>query len=134
MEIRELREEDREAAFYVGSQAFMGGSRDISRVNATDQTPRRNFGLWDAAGLQALTTVIDFRIHLGAEATVPMGGIANVACLPASRGKGYAGECLKYVLERMREAASASPRSFRLALTTTSASAGYGPASNAPTR
>ncbi|HLV81992.1 MAG TPA: GNAT family N-acetyltransferase, partial [Chthonomonadaceae bacterium] len=30
--------------------------------------------------------------------------IAGVACLPASRGRGYAGAGLKYALERMREA------------------------------
>ena len=104
MEIRELKTEEREAAFFLGSQAFMSGSRDMSRLDHPDRLPRKTYGVWDAAGLQTMVGVIEYQIHLGAEVTVPMGGIAAVACLPASRGKGYAGQCLKYSLERMREA------------------------------
>ena len=104
MEIRELREDEREAALFLGSQAFMNGSRDMSRADHPDRLPRKTFGVWDAAGLQAMVGVIEYRIHLGAEATVPMGGVAGVACLPASRGKGYAAQCIKFSLERMREA------------------------------
>ncbi len=107
MEIRELRADEREAAFYLGSQAFMNGSRDMSRMDHPDRLPRKTFGVWDSAGLQAMVGVIEYQIHLGAEATVPMGGIAAVACLPASRGKGYAGQCLKYALEQMRESGQA---------------------------
>ncbi len=104
MEIRELKSEEREAAFYLGSQAFMNGSRDMSRLDHADRLARKTFGVWDAAGLQTMVGVVEYQIHLGADAIVPMGGIAAVACLPASRGKGYAGQCLKYSLERMREA------------------------------
>ena len=104
MEIRELREDERESAFYLGSQAFMGGSRDMSRINHPDRFARSTFGVWDEAGLQAMVGVIKYRVHVGAGSIVPMGGVAAVACLPASRGKGYAGVCLKYSLEQMREA------------------------------
>lgn len=107
MEIREIREDEREAAFALGSQAFMNGSRDMSRYHHPDRLPRRAFGVWDAAGLQAMAAVIDFEIYLGHEATVSMGGVASVACLPASRSKGYAGLCLKFSLEQMREAGQA---------------------------
>ncbi len=104
MEIRELQEGEREAASYLGSQAFMNGSRDMSRMDSPDRLPRKTFGVWDDAGLQAMVGVIEYEIYLGAEVTVPMGGVAAVASLPASRGKGYAGACLKYSLERMRDA------------------------------
>ena len=103
MEIREILEDEREAAFYLGSQAFSQGSRDMGRMDHPDRPARSSFGVWDSAGLQAAVSVIKYNIHLGAEATVPMGGVAGVACLPASRGKGYAGACMKFALERMRD-------------------------------
>jgi predicted acetyltransferase len=104
VEIRELRADEGKAAFYLCSQAFMDGSRDMSRMEDPDELPHATFGVWDEAGLQAMVTIIQYHIHLGPESTVPMGGVAGVACLPASRGKGYAGLCLKYSLERMRDA------------------------------
>jgi predicted acetyltransferase len=104
LEIREVRDDERELAFYIGSQAFMQGSRDMSRLNHPDRLPRKTYGVWDDAGLQAMVGVIEYEIQLGARVTVPMGGVAAVACLPASRGKGYAGECIRYSLERMRDA------------------------------
>jgi len=103
LEIREVRDDERELAFYIGSQAFMQGSRDMSRLNHPDRLPRKTYGVFDDAGLQAMVGVIQYKIQLGARVTVPMGGVAAVACLPASRGKGYAGECIRYSLERMRD-------------------------------
>lgn len=103
MEIRELRDDEREAAFYVGSQAFANGNRDMSRIDHPDRRPRTTFGLWDESGLQAMASIIPFQTHFGRDITIPMGGVAGVACLPASRGKGYAGDCLKHALRHMRE-------------------------------
>ena len=103
MEIREVQPDEREDAFYLGSQAFLQGSRDMSRINHPDRLPRSTYGVWDENGLQAMVGVIEYRVHLGPGVIVPMGGVAAVACLPASRGKGYAGKCLKYALERMRD-------------------------------
>ena len=104
MEIRKLREDESERAFYLGSQAFMFGSRDQSWRTDINKPDFVEFGVWDEAGLQAKATIIPFQLYMGAEQVVSMGGVAGVACLPASRGKGYAGTCLKYSLERMREA------------------------------
>jgi predicted acetyltransferase len=104
VEIREVREDEREAAYYIGSQAFRQGARDNSMMNRPDQLPRVTFGVWDAAGMQAKVTILAYRVYLGPDVVVPMGGVAGVACLPASRGKGYAGKCLKYSMERMRDA------------------------------
>jgi len=103
LEIREIRPEEREAAFYVGSQAFMQGGRDMSFLDHPDKLARRTFGIWDEGGLQAMAGVLDYRIQLGTAPAARMGGVAAVACLPASRGKGYAADCLRYTLERMRE-------------------------------
>ena len=101
MEVREIREDEREAAFYVASQAFASGSRDMSRMSHPDRLPRAIFGVWDETGLQAVASVIQYEIYLGDTSTTPMGGIAAVACLPASRGKGYAGTVLRFAMERI---------------------------------
>ena len=86
MEIRKLREDESERAFYLGSQAFMFGSRDQSWRTDANKPDFVEFGVWDEAGLQAKATIIPFQLYMGAEAIVPMGGVAGVACLPASRG------------------------------------------------
>lgn len=104
MEIREIRDDEQEAAFYVGSQAFMQGSRDMGWMNDPNRLPRVSYGVWDEAGLQARVSIVQYRVHFGPEILLPMGGVAGVACLPASRGKGYAGACMRFSLERMRDA------------------------------
>lgn len=104
MEIRQIREEEIEASLYLASQAFFHGQRDISRFLPPDRSSMAGFGVWDEGGMQAQVIVLRFQVHMGPKVTLPMGGIAGVCCLPASRGKGYAGACLHYSLERMREA------------------------------
>jgi len=104
MEIRPITEAEQDQAIYVGSQAFARGARDHTYRDDPNEDTSVSFGIWDEAGLQAKVVVVDYRVHLGPEVVVPMGGIAGVACLPASRGRGYAGAGLKYALERMREA------------------------------
>ncbi len=107
MEIRQIREEEIEASLYLASQAFFHGQREIGRFLPPDRSSMAGFGVWDEAGMQAQVIVLQFQVHMGPKVTLPMGGIAGVCCLPASRGKGYAGECLRYSLERMREAGQA---------------------------
>ena len=104
MEIRILTDDDRVDAFYLSSQAFMHGNRDMSWINNPNRDTTVAYGIWDEAGLQAKVVVVSYRVHLGAEVVVPMGGIAGVACLPASRGRGYAGAGLRHALAQMREA------------------------------
>jgi predicted acetyltransferase len=104
MQIRPIREEELESSLYLASQAFFNGQREIDRFLPPDRSNVAGFGVWDEAGLQAQVIVLPFQVHMGPRVTLPMGGIAGVCCLPASRGKGYAGKCLRYSLERMREA------------------------------
>jgi predicted acetyltransferase len=104
VEIRPLTEEHKSESLYVGAQAFGQGERGPSWLDAPNRPDLDGWGLWDAAGLQARLYVNRYQIHLGPEAVVPMGGVAGVACLPASRGKGCAGALMRYALERMREA------------------------------
>lgn len=105
MQIREIREEDHDRYEYIGRQAFSHGRRSgTSWFRDPNSPPMDMIGAWDEAGLQARLCIVAYQIYLGDRAVVPMGGIGGVACLPASRGKGYAGELLKTALQRMVDA------------------------------
>jgi predicted acetyltransferase len=103
MEIKEISEGELEARFYLSSQAFGHGNRDMGYYQDPNRMDQDNYGVYDDNGLQAKISVVCFHSHIGADTVVPMGGIGGVACLPASRGKGYVGAGLKYTLERMRD-------------------------------
>lgn len=108
MEIREVGDEDIERAVYIGRQAFALGDRGgTSRLTDPNRPPMKILGVWDEQGLQARLCILGFEVHLGPDTIVPMGGIGGVACLPASRGKGYAGLLMRHSLERMRDAGQA---------------------------
>jgi predicted acetyltransferase len=104
VEIREYGPEEEERASYIGRQAFAHGSRGGSSWMADPNCPTlTSLGVYDEGGMQARLNIIHYQVHLGADVVVPMGGIGGVACLPASRGKGYVGALLTVTLERMRD-------------------------------
>ncbi len=104
MEIRELRADEQETATYIGRQAFAHGSRGGTGWHADPNCPTlTSLGVFDEAGMQARLNIIHYRVHLGANVVMPMGGIGGVACLPASRGKGYTGKLLQAALAQMRD-------------------------------
>ncbi len=103
MEIRKLTDNDRDAVFRVLSHAFMNGDRDPSWFNEP-MPPLESWGVWEGDRLEATATVLAFDMHLGGDAVAKMGGVAGVASLPASRGKGYARDVLAQALEGMRDA------------------------------
>jgi len=105
LEIRALREEEKDLAYAVWSQAFERGDRamaDWRDWEATISGEATTYGVWDAAGLQATFFIVDYRIHFGPDLVLPMAGVNGVACLPAARGRGYASAGMKYCFERMR--------------------------------
>ena len=103
MEIRELSAEEQEFATYIGRQAFAHGNRGGTGWHSDPNCPTlTSLGVFDEAGMQARLNIIHYRVHLGAGVVVPMGGIGGVACLPASRGKGYTGKLLQVTLAKMR--------------------------------
>ena len=107
MELREITDDLLQEAFVLGTQAFNQGARDDqfaeNRLKDPNRMPATSYGLWDEHGLQAKAVVIHYQQHFGPHCVFPMGGIAGVACLPASRGKGYAGIVLRHALEQMHE-------------------------------
>lgn len=104
MEIRVLTKEETSLGRRIWAQAFSHGEFSIVD-DYVDSTHGKSYicGAFDDSGLQCVVVVNDYRIYLGDRAVVKMGGIGGVACLPASRGKGYAGACLRYSIAQMRE-------------------------------
>ncbi len=105
LEIRVLTPEEIPLANPIWAQAFHHGERRDSVGDWVDTTHGKSYtcGVFDSAGLQAVVVVNDYRIYLADRAVVPMGGIGGVACMPAVRGKGYAGKCLEFTIAQMRE-------------------------------
>lgn len=104
MEIRVLTKEESSLGRPIWAQAFSHGGFSIVDDHVdTSHGESYICGVFDEAGLQCVVVVNDYRIYLGDRAIVPMGGIGGVACLPAVRGKGYAGACLRYSIAQMRE-------------------------------
>src|SRR5579871_4731609 len=107
MEIRRLTSDELPLAHYVWSQAFERGDREMlqwKEWEALFPEGRVTYGVWDEAGLQATVLVLDCKMHFGPAVILPMGAVAGVACLPATRGRGYASDGVKHALQRMREA------------------------------
>lgn len=102
-----LSPEEREEGLRIRSFAFERGGRNLDYWRRfMDALPPRSIdiGIREPAGLQAVLGVIDYDCYFGPNSILSMGGIAAVATLPASRGKGYAGVLLDSALERMRDA------------------------------
>jgi len=104
VEIRRLTEADKPSANYIASLAFMCGQRQVDWADDPNQADFVAYGAFDERGLQAETVILDHRVQMGPDVTLPMGGIAGVASLPAARGRGYVGALLRRSLEHMREA------------------------------
>lgn len=104
MEIKQFGPEERDRMFYIGSQAFRSGTRDSGYLEDPNKPDMVCYGAYENGRMQARIVIIPYQVHMGAERILPMGGIAGVACLPASRGKGYASALMRFALERMRDA------------------------------
>lgn len=104
MEVRQLRDDEKEMAYALSSLAFMQGSRRIPWADDPNQPKATAYGVWDERGFQAQAVVLSYRAHMGPKAVLPLGGIAGVACKPASRGRGYAKAALVATLRHMRDA------------------------------
>ena len=103
MELRPVERKDPRQS-YLMNMAFNRGCFNEQAVDeGEDIEGISTIGAWENDRLCASVTVVHFQCHFGAHQIAPMGGIAGVACMPADRGKSYAGICLKRVLEMMRE-------------------------------
>ncbi|MEX0800768.1 MAG: GNAT family N-acetyltransferase [Dehalococcoidia bacterium] len=103
VEIRPVSEEERPRAQVILSYAFTGDRSDDmhERTGYLDQFGQA-YGLYEDGEMVACLTVFRLRMFLQG-ASLPLGGVVGVACLPEHRRKGYVGQLLRYALERMRE-------------------------------
>ena len=103
-ELRALTPDDDAALSRLMSEAFSGGSRpsapepeeDKDRVSTT-------LGVFDGTRLVAAATIHDLHMIWG-QTTLPMGGIAGVACAAEQRGRGHVGRLMGESLRAMRDA------------------------------
>lgn len=103
IEVRRLRDDEKELALAVASQAFAQGARHTPWADDPNQPQAAAYGVFDERGFQAQAVVLSFRAHMGPEIVLPLGGIAGVACKPAARGRGYARAALLAALRHMRD-------------------------------
>ncbi len=108
LEIRKITREECPAALALWAHAFEGGSADTSDwdddMDELVEGDAPTYGIFDAGGLQAAVLINAYESVFGPDVVLKMGGIGGVACLPASRGKGYARAGIRHALERMRDA------------------------------
>ena len=108
MDIRQITEEGWPDALALWAQAFEGGAvaapawDDEFEELKTGASP--TFGIFDENGLQAAVLINAYESYFGPDVILKMGGIGGVACLPASRGKGYARAGIRHALAQMRDA------------------------------
>src|SRR5690348_16420780 len=101
IEIRELDAGDAAAWAWVGAQAYRRGDLGDG-VPGWPEGEFTRFGLFEDGQQVAQFGLRHYQIYFGGR-SVPMGGIASVACLPLARGKGYVEALLQWGLEAMRE-------------------------------
>ena len=107
MDIRQLTGEELEQQYYVWSQAFEHGKRDMSEWRDDDRNNSARqavYGIYEDAGLQAAFLLVNMHLHFGPDVVVPMGAVNGVAVLPDARGKGYASAGVRHLLQQMRRA------------------------------
>ena len=105
MDIRQLMGEELEKQYYLWSQAFENGKRDMSEWRDWDRDNHDRqavYGIYDESGLQGTFLLVNMHLHFGPDVVVPMGAVNGVAVLPGSRGKGYASTGVRHLLEQMR--------------------------------
>ena len=116
MEIRKIRDDERELAFYLGSQAFGFGTKEGLQSTEKRWDKWADYGVWDENGLQAKVRAIEFNIHMGQNVVAPMGGIAGVATWAHARGQGHVDKLLQESLVRMRDAGQTLSEIFTIDL------------------
>ena len=108
MNIRPITKEEWPDTLAIWAQAFEGGAKDMSgwdvEADELEEGLQNTFGLFDESGLQSVVLINAYEAYFGPDVLLKMGGIGGVACLPASRGKGYTPLGIRHALARMRDA------------------------------
>ncbi len=100
-EIRAIREDELDRAHFILGYAFTTDRSPEARMKHVESMGR-SFALYEDGEMAACLRILPLRMFLHG-ASVPLGGVSGVACLPEHRRKGYVGQLLRHALTVMRE-------------------------------
>ena len=101
--IRPVTEDDAERAHFILAYSFTADRSDEGRARMQHvESMGPLYALYDDGEMAACLRILPLRMFIHG-ASIPLGGVAGVACLPEHRRKGYVGQLLRHALTRMRE-------------------------------
>ncbi len=100
-EIRPISEGDIEAAHFLLAYSFTGDRSEEGRMKHVESMGPA-LALYDDGQMAACLRIFPLQTFIHG-ASIPLGGISGVACLPEHRRKGYVGQLLRHALAVMRE-------------------------------
>lgn len=100
-EIRPISEDDLEAAHFLLAYSFTGDRSEEGRLKHVESMGTA-LALYDEGQMAACLRIFPLQTFIHG-ASIPLGGISGVACLPEHRRKGYVGRLLRHALALMRE-------------------------------
>lgn len=103
IDIRPVSEDDFDRAHFIDAYSFTTDrSREarerLKHVEAMGPT----IAVYEDSDMVACLRILSLRMFIHG-ASMPLGGVSSVACLPEHRRKGYVGQLLRYALALMRE-------------------------------
>ena len=103
-EIRPVRDDELDRAHFLIAYSFSGdrteeGREQMSHVEQMGGSP---LGLYEDGQMVACLRILPLAMLVNG-ASIPLGGVSAVACLPEHRRKGYVGQLLRHALAVMRE-------------------------------
>ena len=101
IEIRTVPEEELDRAHFLLAYSFHAERSQEGRMTHVESMGPL-LGLYEDGEIVACLRVFPLRMFIHG-ASIPLGGVCGVACLPEHRRKGYVGQLLRHSLAAMRE-------------------------------
>ena len=103
IEIRLVSGDELDSAHFILAYSF-GGDRSLEARQGFKHVEEMSplLALYDDGQMAACLRVLPLGMYLHG-ASIPLGGVSGVACLPEHRRKGYVGQLLRHALALMRE-------------------------------
>jgi predicted acetyltransferase len=103
IEIRPATEDDLDRAHFIDAYSFTSDrSREARERLKHAEAMGPTIALYEDGEMAACLRILPLRMFIHG-ASIPLGGVSSVACLPEHRRKGYAGHLLRHTLTVMRE-------------------------------
>ncbi|MEE8345769.1 MAG: GNAT family N-acetyltransferase, partial [Dehalococcoidia bacterium] len=103
IEIRPVTEDDANSAHFILAYSFTADRSTEGRERMQHlESMGPLYALYDDGEMAACLRILPLRMFIHG-ASIPLGGVSGVACLPEHRRKGYVGQLLRHALALMRE-------------------------------